>query len=130
MLLTMYRRARFTRIGRRIGMDTLTPEKRSKLMSRVRARDTRPELIVRSTLHRLGLRFRLHRNDLPGRPDIVLPRRRVAIFVHGCFWHRHAHCRKASTPANNRHFWLSKFRANRQRGRKKERDLRRAWNAI
>lgn len=79
--------------------DTLTQAQRSALMSRIRGKDTKPERLVRSLLHRMSYRFRLHRRDLPGSPDIVLPKHRTAIFVHGCFWHRHAGCRFATTPA-------------------------------
>ena len=81
--------------------DVFTPEKRSWLMSRIRGKNTKPELVVRSLLHRLGYRFTVNgpRNrELPGKPDIVLPRFRTVIFVHGCFWHRHKNCRLASTP--------------------------------
>jgi len=81
-------------------------------MSRIANRDTAPERALRSALHRAGLRFRLHRRDLPGRPDIVLPSRRLAIFVHGCFWHRHEGCRFATTPATNAEFWQRKFASN------------------
>ncbi|MBU4211302.1 MAG: very short patch repair endonuclease [Verrucomicrobia bacterium] len=70
-------------------MDKLTPERRSWNMSRISSRDTKPEIIVRSLLHRMGFRFVLHRKDLPGKPDIVFPRYKIAVFVHGCFWHRH-----------------------------------------
>ena len=93
-------------------MDTLTPERRSWNMSRIRGRDTRPERLVRSLLHRMGYRFRLHRKDLPGRPDIVLPRYRTVILVHGCYWHRHPACRLAYTPKSNREFWEEKFSEN------------------
>jgi DNA mismatch endonuclease (patch repair protein) len=86
--------------------------RRSALMSRVRAKDTLPELIVRRTLHRLGFRFRLHDKRLPGSPDIVMRSRRVAIFVHGCFWHRHPRCRAASSPSIRREFWEAKFASN------------------
>lgn len=85
---------------------------RSAMMRAVRGKDTKPELAVRQTLHRLGFRFRLHRKDLPGRPDIVLPRHRLAIFVHGCFWHRHAGCKRASSPKTRSEFWNAKFEAN------------------
>ncbi|WP_370165672.1 very short patch repair endonuclease [Bradyrhizobium diazoefficiens] len=85
---------------------------RSALMARVRGKDTRPELIVRKSAHALGFRFRLHRKDLPGRPDLVFPRLRKAIFVHGCFWHRHSGCSKASMPKTRVDFWRSKFDAN------------------
>ena len=82
------------------------------MMSSVRARDTQPEIIVRSTLHRLGFRFRLHRFDLPGKPDIVLPRLRKVIFVHGCFWHQHKGCSKAKRPHTNQEFWNVKLDRN------------------
>src|SRR5690242_14523438 len=112
-------------------MDTITPQQRSALMSKVRSKDTAPELTVRSFLHRAGLRFRLHRADLPGKPDIVLPSRKIAVFVHGCFWHRHANCRKATTPATNRRFWSQKFDANQARDRKTRLALRRlGWKVV
>jgi DNA mismatch endonuclease (patch repair protein) len=88
---------------------------RSALMARIRGKNTRPELIVRRTAHALGFRFRLHRRDLPGSPDLVFTRLRKAIFVHGCFWHRHTGCPKASTPKSRAEFWASKFAANVQR---------------
>lgn len=81
-------------------------------MSRVRSKDTLPEMRVRRTAHALGLRFRLHRKDLPGRPDLVFPKHRVAMFVHGCFWHRHPGCSKASTPKSHTDFWQGKFDTN------------------
>lgn len=90
-------------------MDRISPEKRSWIMAQVKDRDTGPERAVRSLLHRLGCRFRLHRADLPGTPDIVLPKRRTVIFVHGCFWHRHAGCRRATMPASNTEYWKRKF---------------------
>lgn len=93
-------------------MDKLTPERRSWNMSRIHSRDTKPEKLVRSLLHRMGYRFRLHRKDLPGKPDIVLPRYRTAILVHGCYWHRHPDCRFAYTPKSNRQFWENKFQEN------------------
>ncbi len=89
--------------------DVFPPEQRRWIMGRVRGRDTKPELRVRSWLHRNGFRFRLHRRDLPGTPDIVLPGRRTVIFVHGCFWHRHPGCKFASHPATNTEFWAKKF---------------------
>lgn len=97
--------------------DDVTSE-RSRLMARVKGKDTKPELLVRRALHRLGYRFRLHRGDLPGRPDIVLPRYRTAIFVHGCFWHRHPGCSRASTPKTRVEFWQNKFDANVARDRR------------
>src|SRR5690348_14341012 len=96
------------RLAEGSAMDRLTADRRSALMSRVRAKNTRPEIAVRRELHRRGFRFRVHRAGLPGRPDIVLPRWRAVIFVHGCFWHRHVRCRKTTTPGSNRAFWLAK----------------------
>jgi DNA mismatch endonuclease (patch repair protein) len=90
-------------------MDNISPEKRSWTMAQVKGRDTKPELIVRSLLHRLGLRFRVQCKELPGKPDIVLPKHRTVIFVHGCFWHRHPGCKRASTPADNAQYWQAKF---------------------
>ncbi|QBQ56535.1 DNA mismatch endonuclease Vsr [Nitrosococcus wardiae] len=87
-------------------------------MSRVRQANTAPEMLARKILHRMGFRFRLHRRDLPGSPDIVLPSYRIAIFVHGCFWHRHPGCKKASIPKSRRSFWEEKFAANVERDRK------------
>lgn len=81
-------------------------------MSRIRSSNTSPELALRRALHALGFRFRLHRKDLPGKPDIVLPRYRAAVFVHGCFWHRHAGCKIATTPKSNTGFWVEKFDRN------------------
>lgn len=98
-------------------MDRLTPPQRSRVMGRVRNRDTKPELIVRRLIHRLGYRFRLHVRGLPGTPDLVFPGRRKVIFVHGCFWHRHEGCRAASTPATRQSFWEAKFERNKQRDR-------------
>lgn len=95
--------------------DRIDSASRSWNMSRVRSRDTVPELVVRRALHAAGYRFRLHRRDLPGCPDIVLVRRRVAIFVNGCFWHQHEDCPKAALPVQNRTFWKKKLAANRQR---------------
>lgn len=91
---------------------------RSRIMKAVGQKDTRPEMIVRRTLHALGYRFRLHRRDLPGSPDIILPKHRAAIFVHGCFWHRHEGCAKATVPKTRLAFWEDKFEANRVRDRK------------
>lgn len=93
-------------------------------MQKVRQRHTKPELIVRRTVHALGYRFRLHRKDLPGSPDLALPKHKIAIFVHGCFWHRHPGCRLASTPKSNSEFWNDKFRRNVERDSRKETELR------
>ncbi|MBY3031554.1 DNA mismatch endonuclease Vsr [Rhizobium leguminosarum] len=96
-------------------VDRLTSERRSWLMSRVKGKNTSPELKVRRTLHALGFRFRLHRKDLPGNPDIVLPKLMRAVFVHGCFWHRHPGCKKASVPKTRPEFWHQKFANNVER---------------
>lgn len=96
---------------------------RSDIMRAVKRAHTAPEMIVRQELHALGLRFRLHRRDLPGSPDIVLPRLRTVIFVHGCFWHRHSDCRYATTPKTRQEYWLPKFAANIERDARKEAQL-------
>jgi DNA mismatch endonuclease (patch repair protein) len=93
-------------------------------MSRIKGKDTGPEILVRSLLHRAGFRFRLHVKQLPGKPDIVLPRHHTVVFVHGCFWHRHAGCKYAYTPKSRRKFWLEKFAGNVKRDRSNCRRLR------
>lgn len=93
-------------------MDILAPEQRSRLMSRIRGKNTGPELKVRRLAYALGFRYRLHRRDLPGSPDLVFASRRKAIFVHGCYWHRHPGCRYAYLPKSNVEFWQAKFAAN------------------
>lgn len=90
-------------------MDVFAADKRSWVMQRIRGKDTGPERVVRSALHLLGYRFRLHRKDLPGKPDIVLPRWKRAIFVHGCFWHQHPGCKLAVMPTTNAEFWRKKL---------------------
>jgi DNA mismatch endonuclease (patch repair protein) len=95
--------------------DVFSPEKRSSVMRQVKGRDTSPELTVRRALTKLGARFRLHRKDLPGAPDIVLPGRKLAIFVHGCFWHGHDCARGARQPKQNADYWLAKIGRNRAR---------------
>lgn len=99
-------------------MDILAPEQRSSLMSQIRDKDTGPEMKVRRLAHALGFRFRLHRRDLPGSPDLVFPSHRKVIFVHGCYWHRHPGCRYAYSPKSNIAFWQSKFEANVTRDRR------------
>ena len=100
-------------------------------MSRIRAKDTKPERLVRSFLHRAGFRFRLHASGLKGKPDIVLPKYRSVVFVNGCFWHGHAGCRRAGTPQTNRAFWQEKIGSNKQRDRRVARALRRdGWNVF
>ncbi len=98
--------------------DNLTKEKRSWNMGRVRSKDTKPEIIVRRLLHRNGFRFRLHKKDLPGKPDIVLPKYKTVILVHGCFWHRHMGCADATTPKTRTSFWEKKFNENVQRDKR------------
>jgi len=95
-------------------MDTITPVERSALMARIRSKDTKPEIAVRSLIHRLGFRFRLYRKDLPGKPDIVLPRHKKIVLVQGCFWHGHT-CQLASKPKSNKAYWSAKIRDNRAR---------------
>lgn len=92
--------------------DRISPEKRSWNMSRIRGKNTTPEIKFRSLLHREGFRFRLHSTKLPGHPDVILPRYRTAVFVHGCYWHRHEGCPYATTPKTRTEFWLEKFEKN------------------
>jgi DNA mismatch endonuclease (patch repair protein) len=100
-------------------------------MAAIRGRDTTPELTVRKILHQLGYRFRLHRRDLPGTPDIVLPRYRTVIFVHGCFWHRHPGCRFTTNPKTRREFWEEKFKKNIERdNRNRSQISAMGWSAI
>lgn len=103
--------------------DIVDPATRSRMMSGIRGKNTKPEIIVRQALHKAGFRFRLHRKDLPGNPDIVLPRYRAVIFVHGCFWHGHG-CRYFKVPKTRTDFWLDKIMANAKRDRQKEDALR------
>lgn len=111
--------------------DFLTPEERSKRMSRIRSSDTSPELALRRALHALGLRYRLHSKELPGRPDIVLRRHKAVVFVHGCFWHRHEGCKVATTPKSNTAFWRDKFDRNVARDKNVQSLLReKGWKVI
>lgn len=96
-------------------IDHLTKEKRSWNMARIKSKDTRPELIIRSLLHHLGYRFRLHSKKLPGKPDIVLAKYKTVIFVHGCFWHCHRDCPRSTAPKSNQEYWKTKFERNVQR---------------
>lgn len=107
-------------------MDIVDPETRSRMMAGIRSRDTAPELLVRRYLHAAGLRYRLQAGSLPGRPDIVLHGRKVAVFVHGCFWHQHPGCSKAKMPASRTDFWSAKFEQNRRRDEEATRALRQA----
>jgi DNA mismatch endonuclease (patch repair protein) len=104
-------------------MDIVDTARRSAMMAKIRGKDTKPELLVRRVAHALGYRFRLHRRDLPGRPDLVFPGRRKIIFVHGCYWHRHPGCRLAFEPKSNQEFWQEKFRANEARDQRALADL-------
>ena len=112
-------------------MDRVPQETRSAIMSKVRCRNTKPEILVRSLLHRLGFRFRLHRNELPGKPDIVFPSRRAVIFVHGCFWHQHPGCQKARIPETRNDFWRTKLQRNMERDVEHCETLRElGWNVL
>jgi DNA mismatch endonuclease (patch repair protein) len=112
-------------------MDTLSKTERSAIMRRVRGKDTTPELAVRSLVHKLGLRYALHRGDLPGKPDLVLPGRSKVIFVHGCFWHGHS-CRAGrNRPATHRAYWIPKLERNKARDAANSRRLRRkGWSVL
>ena len=111
--------------------DVFSPEKRSEVMSKIRSKDSRPELLVRSMLHRLGYRFRLHRKDLPGKPDVVLPKYRTVIFIHGCFWHQHEGCPHGHLPRSNLKYWGPKLRRNKERDVKNQAKLKKlGWNTI
>ncbi|WP_379921631.1 very short patch repair endonuclease [Erythrobacter sp. R86502] len=109
-------------------VDVVNPETRSRMMSGIRGANTKPELNVRRRLHAAGFRYGLHRKDLPGRPDLVMPRHDAVIFVHGCYWHRHPGCRLATTPSTRTDFWTAKFTANQERDRRNIAELRdRGW---
>ncbi len=111
--------------------DTVSPDKRSWIMSRIKSKDTKPELAARSLLFSMGLRFRLHKSELPGHPDIVLAKLKTVIFVHGCFWHRHKNCRDNSKPATNSAYWQDKFKRNVERDARNKRDLRKlGWRVL
>jgi DNA mismatch endonuclease (patch repair protein) len=111
--------------------DVVDRATRSRMMAGIRGRNTKPELAVRSHLHRAGLRFRLHVRHLPGTPDIVLPRWHSVVLVHGCFWHRHRGCRFATTPATRADFWLTKLEGNAKRDTEQQRELKRqGWRVF
>jgi len=112
-------------------MDILTAAERSQRMSLIRSKNTKPERVVRSLMHRLGYRFRIHRNDLPGCPDLVLVARKQVVFVHGCFWHAHQHCKIANRPKSSRSYWNAKFKRNVERDRLNYQLLRRSgWKVV
>jgi len=110
-------------------MDHLSPQDRSRNMAAIKSKDTKPELAVRATLHRLGLRYRLHKKNLPGKPDLVFPRYKTALFVHGCFWHGHAKCFRI--PKSNKKYWGPKIRINMARDRRHEKNLKKdGWRVL
>lgn len=112
-------------------MDTVDCQTRSRIMAAVPRRDSKPEVTLRKELFRMGYRYRLHVKSLPGTPDIILPRFRVAVFVHGCFWHSHAMCKLATRPGTRRTFWTTKFEANIERDNRKRKELRNlGWASV
>jgi len=114
-------------------MDTISPERRSENMRRIRGKDTEPELVVRRALFKLGYRYRLHIKNLPGKPDLVFPKLRKVIFVHGCFWHKHSHihCKIARLPKSNSEYWADKLRRNVERDAARRAELRRqGWKVF
>jgi DNA mismatch endonuclease (patch repair protein) len=111
--------------------DIFSPEKRSRIMATVKGKDTKPEMRVRKELHRRGLRYRLHAKNLPGKPDLVFPRYKLALFVHGCFWHGHENCKKSTIPTSNVEFWENKIRKNKERDAVSiERLKRESWRCV
>ncbi|WP_316897224.1 very short patch repair endonuclease [Pseudodesulfovibrio indicus] len=111
--------------------DIVDSKTRSRMMSGIKGKNTKPEMLVRRHLHRKGLRFRLHRKDLPGKPDLIFPGRMIALFVHGCFWHRHEGCPKATTPSTNSRFWEKKFSGNVSRDKRVKDELEQlGWKVL
>jgi DNA mismatch endonuclease (patch repair protein) len=111
--------------------DRLTKQRRSWNMSRIRAKNTAPEIRVRSLLHSLGFRFRLHVRKLPGQPDVVLVKHKTVIFVHGCFWHRHKNCKNCTTPSNRREWWQAKLEGNAARDKRHQAALKKlGWRVV
>ena len=111
--------------------DIVNAEKRSEIMALVRAKDTKPEILLRRELHSRGIRYSLHSKMLPGKPDLVLRKHKTVIFVHGCFWHRHKKCSKSSMPSTNVEFWKKKFRRNVERDRTNTQALvEQGWRVI
>jgi DNA mismatch endonuclease (patch repair protein) len=112
-------------------VDIVSPAERSRMMAGIKGRNTKPEVFLRKLLHRAGFRFRLHRKDLPGRPDIVLPKYKTAIFVNGCFWHGHRDCKHFRLPKSRTDFWKSKIESNIVRDERNEALVREyGWNSI
>lgn len=111
--------------------DVFTPDKRSEVMSLIKGKNTKPELLIRKLIHGMGFRFRLHRRDLPGRPDLVLPKYRTAIFIHGCFWHQHRGCKEGRLPKSRLEFWTKKLTSNVGRDARNVEQLERLnWKVI
>ena len=111
--------------------DVVSPAKRSQMMAGIKGKNSLPETLVRKALFAMGYRFRLHRRDLPGTPDIAMPSRKIAIFVHGCFWHAHQGCKYAKTPSTRTEFWISKLQANAARDRRNADALRQmGWRVL
>lgn len=112
-------------------MDTVSKEVRSKNMSAIRSKDTIPELIVRKVLFGMGYRYRLHAKSLPGKPDIVLKKYRTVIFIHGCYWHHHANCKRANWPKSNKEYWIPKIKRNIARDKIHQKNLKKmGWSVI
>ena len=114
----------FLEESERVMADRFSEAQRYYVMSRIPSKDTKPEKLVRSLLHKQGLRFRIHSKKLPGKPDIVLPKYKTCIFVHGCFWHRHMGCSRTTIPKTRKSFWEAKFESNVQRDRENQRKLK------
>ncbi|MGH3087754.1 MAG: very short patch repair endonuclease [Rubrobacteraceae bacterium] len=111
--------------------DTLSPEERSKVMSRVRNKDTKPEMRVRRMIHAMGYRYRIHHGRLPGKPDLVFPERGKVIFVHGCFWHRHEDCKRCRIPKSRPEYWIPKLKKNKSRDMENQNKLREmGWDVL
>ncbi len=112
-------------------MDVFSKTKRSWIMSRVKGKDTKPEIIVRSIIHGFGFRFRNHKSNLPGNPDVILPKYHKAVFVHGCFWHGHKNCKRATRPSSNTAFWKTKLDGNINRDKRNIRLLKsQGWQVL
>ena len=112
-------------------MDSFAPKKRSEIMSKIRSKNTRPEFIVRKLLHKLGYRFRIHSNILPGKPDIVLKKHNTVIFVNGCFWHHHKGCKRSNWPKSNKDYWIPKIKRTIQRDSDSQKELvNLGWNVL
>jgi DNA mismatch endonuclease (patch repair protein) len=112
-------------------MDHLTKERRSINMSKIRSKDTLPEIRIRKALWRMGYRYRLHYKQLPGKPDIVMVKQKIVVFIHGCFWHRHKNCIEASRPKTNSEYWETKIRKNMERDKKHQKEIKKlGWKVI